>query len=210
MSAASFSINQGRLHRAQVRPRVESARMHGSTGRSGYPSDSSRCRRSWGRKLTVRQVPTVDDAPAALIAPSPGRRCRPTRSGDPPGPWAASPTLQRSKGSESFRVAEGQSSSAATGARGHRPSPTAAGRSPTASVGAWGQRPSPHAADRSPTALAGAWGRSPSPPASGQSPFAINGRLGPESHATAAGRSPPAPTVTQPQPRLSTRAEPDS
>ena len=71
-----------------------SARMHGSTGRSGYPSDSSRCRWSWGRKLTVRQVHTVDDAPAALIAPSPGRRCRPTRSGDLLGPWAASLTLR--------------------------------------------------------------------------------------------------------------------
>ena len=151
-----------------------------------------------------------DDAPAALIAPSPGRRCRPTRSGDPPDPWAASPTLQRSKGSESLSRHGGPELVRCQRRPGPSSPPLAAGRSPTASVGAWGQRPSPHAADRSPTAFAGAWGRSPSPPTSGQSPLAFNGRLGPESHATAAGQSPPAPTVTQPQPRLSTRAEPDS
>ena len=60
------------LHRAQAWPRVESARMHGSTGRSGYPSDSSRSRWSRGRKFTVRQVPPDDVAPADLIAPSRG------------------------------------------------------------------------------------------------------------------------------------------
>ena len=180
--------------------------MHGSTGRSGYPSDSSRCRWSWGRMLTVRQVPAGVVAPAALIAPSPGRRRRPTRSGDPSGSWAASPTLQRSVGPELPHRLGGPVLARCHRRPGPLSPPLAAGRSPTASVGAWGQRPSPHVADRSLTAPFGAWDRSPSPPASGRSPIAISRRPGPESRATAAGRSPPAPPVTQPQPRRSTRA----
>ena len=30
----------------------------------------------------------MEESPAAHTAPSPGRRRRPTRSGEPPGPWA--------------------------------------------------------------------------------------------------------------------------
>ena len=185
--------------------------MHGSTGRSaGVSVGLEPLPLESGRKLTVRQVSFDDDAPAALIAMSQGRRCRPTRSGDPQDPWAAGPTLQWSKEPESLSRLGGPELFRCYRRLGPSSPPLAAGRSPTASVGAWGQRPSLHAADRSPTALAGAWGWSPSPTASGQSPIAFNGRLGPESLAIAAGRSPPAPTVTQPQPRISTRAEPDS
>ena len=75
--------------------------MHGSTGRSGYPSDSSRCRWRWGSKGSSRSGRSpVDVAPAAHTAPSPGRRRRPTRSGEPPGPWARSPTPLRPVGPE--------------------------------------------------------------------------------------------------------------
>jgi hypothetical protein len=51
------------------------------------------------RLSTVRQVP-VDVAPAAHTAPSQGRRRRPTRSGELPGPWARSPTSLRPVGPE--------------------------------------------------------------------------------------------------------------
>ena len=40
-----------------------------------------------GRMLTVRQVPAVVAAPAALTAPSPGRPRRPTRAGDLRDQW---------------------------------------------------------------------------------------------------------------------------
>ena len=99
-----------------------------------------------------------DEAPAALIAPTPGRRRRPTRSGGPLGSWAASPTLQRSVGPELPHRLGGPVLARCHRRPGPLSPPLAAGRSPTASVGAWGQRPSPRAAGRSPTALAGAWG----------------------------------------------------
>ena len=65
--------------RAEKKRRIESARMHGSTRRSGYPSDSSRRRRS---KHLV-----------GLTASSTPATCRPHRPGPgtghatPPGRW---------------------------------------------------------------------------------------------------------------------------
>ena len=148
--------------------------MHGSTGRSGYPSDSSRCRWSRGGSSLSGRYPSTTTHPPPSSLRVRGGGAAPLgpvtrRARGPQVPLSSGP-----RGSESFSRRGGLELLRCHRRLGPSSPPPAAGRSPTASVGAWGQRPSPHTADRSPSALAGAWGRSPSPPASGRNPFAIN------------------------------------
>jgi hypothetical protein len=97
--------------------------------------------------LTVRQVPAVVAAPAALTAPSPGRLRRPTRVGDHQDQWGRRPRpptdldCHHRYSRAVPRVADGK-----PGARASTPesrargsdvlSPPAAGRSPAVTIGA--------------------------------------------------------------------------
>ena len=67
--ARGSSAHSSATLRAEKKRRLESARMLGATRRSGYPSDSSRRRRS---QRVVGLTATSTRRPAALIGPGPG------------------------------------------------------------------------------------------------------------------------------------------
>jgi hypothetical protein len=173
------------LHRAQAWPRVESARMHGSTGRSGYPSDSSRSRWSRGRKLTVRQVPLDDVAPADLIAPSRGpepdslhhpRRAvaRPLS----PAPGASASRLPRRAGARPLPSAPGASASRLPRRAGARPIPSTPGASASRLPRRAGARPIPSTPGASASHLPRRAGARPLPSAPGASASRLPRRAG--------------------------------
>ena len=156
--------------------------------------------------FTVRQVPD-DVAPAAHTAPSPGRRRRPTRSGEPPGPWARSPTPLRPVGPEPHYRHGGPKLA--------KPLPTASGTLVPASRG--GPESDRFSRRLGPASLATRGGPESDRSLRRLGPESLASRVGPESdrYQQAPGARVPRhrggpesarTPVTRPQPRHSTRA----
>ena len=160
--------------------------MHGSMRRSGYPSDSSRCCRTWG-VLTVPAGLRRRRRSSRPHRSESGRPRRPTRSGDPHGPRVAGYNTARF-GRLPHCVGLGPTATFGLGTG--CPWLQSCGPSPTAPIGVRGSRPPPRAADRRPTAILGSGTGCPSPLAYGPSPIASYGVRGLRPPPRAADRRP--------------------